>query len=233
MTIKKLRRQISSRNRRVRRENLKFSLMSASEKRVRIAQDVIKYLDSKKLLARTGSWIQMSNKDGDSKYGLVDEEVSDRKQLKNLLPEIEACTACALGGLFYSTVMCANELTVGEVRRKIARHEGKDSDGVKRINIGYYSIMTSYLKKFFSVEQLELVEAAFEKGSGAVRPGYFGSVYKSDPAERLAASRMFRVKESWGWGSDQTTSEERLRVIMKNIIDNKGKFVVDIAKADG
>lgn len=228
--------EINKYNARIRRENAAFRRMSPAMKRVTIAQDVVDLIYAKKLVPKSGTWVADAKaRDRDSALSTFrqaslfrgKEELAENAQLKDLLSDVEQCNACAVGAVFYCTVMRANDVTVEDVR------SGRDDS--KHLSIQSFDQMTGYLGKFFAKRQLHLMELAFERGEGGTDEDitFFG----------LVATRMFQkvvlnpeqddLKDSFDeddmeWSSDKTTDEERLLMIMQNVIDNKGTFVPEL-----
>ncbi len=116
------------------------------------------------------------------------------------------CQVCGVGALFVAAVKKADKLKVNqllEVKESIDRLEPEYGDSEDDIVHG--SVVGAdcyrYLKQWFSKPQLNAVEAAFEAGQGAVTEN---------------AARYF--------APDVDDSSERMRLIMENIIVNKGTF---------
>jgi len=66
-----------------------------------------------------------------------------------------------------------------------------------------------YLKKFFSEKQLAMMECAFERGDGAASP--------SDIGDEL-------FDQCQEFANDIEEPKERMRLVMENVILNKGTF---------
>ena len=117
--------------------NLAFSRMSAAEKRVAIAKDVIKWLNTGALVAKPGKYLSVTK--------------SDNSGLKE-------CKACALGAVFACAIdrspsvktTAAEWFNPGEVQGD--EHYYGNAHG-----------MRTALKPYFTEEQLITIENAFEK----------------------------------------------------------------------
>ena len=113
--------------------------LSAEEKRVAIARDVIASLNKHRYNARQGTY--------------VDEETFNDYPLNTSVQKIlevnnpPECTVCALGGCFLSLIKFNNNVTVEEIL---------DMDFTSA------GVMRKQLGEFFSEEQLGLIETAFE-----------------------------------------------------------------------
>lgn len=200
--IEKIKDKLAKDNRSVKRRNELFAQLSPAEKRVQIARDVIAQLASKKLIATSGVWL--TGIDGDDLFDKKD--VERNPELQEILAKQESCEGCALGGMFMCAVERHDKLKLADLEVvKDYRQEVKDNDGDGELNSGEASEddATKYLKKFFSEAQLNDIEAAFERGGGAKR-GSEGAQFFAEEVD---------------------DDGERMRLIMENIIVNKGKFV--------
>ncbi len=113
-----------------------------------------------------------------------------------LLMEQPTCNVCALGGLFLSTIRLNNKCPVRELLESECDLGGRISEG------------DSTLNKIFSIKQLQLIEATFEVNGGAYR---------------ASQSKYDRVGDFYTKYPDV---KDRLVAIMKNIIKNKGTFIL-------
>lgn len=182
---KKLRRRLRDRERR-------FQCASPEKKRVHIAQDVLAQLDTGTLKT---SWMFANIPK------LKDEEPG--RDLREVILSRPRCSACAVGALFLGAVRQHNQITVGQVRGSVFREDA------------LYTAILTYLEKFFSPQQIRLIEFTFEEGRGHFRELVSESGLWDIDLERRARSfarrRRGRLK--------------RLRAIMENIIENRGTFV--------
>ncbi len=111
------------------------------------------------------------------------------------------CGVCALGGLFVASVERANALVVKEVG-----YDYGDGTGVFNPNL---TSISNYLTRFFDQDQINDIELAFEKGKGGVTDTTLAKYYEPDV----------------------TDPEDRMRLIMNNIIDNGGTFIHGVTQA--
>lgn len=180
--------------------NARFKAMSKSQKRVAIAKDVLEHLDAEKITARSLIYVEpIITKEVAEKFG---GRSLKRLQVSSVYKEVEKCEVCALGAMFFCAVKVANHLTVDKLF---------DSG-----TWGYYPRFRAlnrdvfwYMKKFFSEEQLTLIEYAFEN--------FYGGSKAYATNEEDLASLMYIGRPP----------SERMRAIMQNIIKNKGTFVVE------
>lgn len=183
-----LKKSVAKENRRIARSNKEFEKMSPSEKRVQIARDVLAQLAAKRLIATPGTWLA-----GRGESDLFTHEESDNDQeLQKVLAKTKQCTGCALGGMFMCAVERADKLKIQDLSSEALSTRQMQTDDV-----------FDYMKKFFSREQLEQIESAFEQGEG------FAQTYDASD-----------------WLEDVEEPSERMRLIMENIVANKGKFVL-------
>ena len=109
------------------------------------------------------------------------------------------CEVCGIGSLFVSAVEFANKLDVDEAKK--TSESGYLDDKIVCFN---------YLHRWFSESQLEAIETAFEMGEGATYSAdgmnFWNNIYEDD------------------LGGIYENPELRMRLIMENIIRNKGFF---------
>ncbi len=198
--LKAVNKSVNQHNARVRRENDKFNRLTRAEKRVAIARDVLAQMGTGRFVAEAGYWLTLP----DAFYLIeaTDAQKEKNTELQSILKKREQCQGCALGGMFMCAVERANKLKVRDLSTfEEATKEDMDEDPWYLDNLQVEGEDTlDYLKRFFSEEQLTLIESAFEQGDGA-----YGKAGADFCANVLEAS-------------------DRMRVIMQNIIVNKGKF---------
>ncbi len=128
----------------------------------------------------------------------IDDKVdarNDKKELRDLFKGMKSCDVCALGAAFVCVVKRIDQIKVGDLAAR-----PKDPDDTYR-TVNNPKKMRSYLDRYFSAQQLRDIENAFE--------GFY---------ERGSSDAVSR------FNSGIHTSDERLRRVMQNIIDNKGTF---------
>jgi hypothetical protein len=181
----------------IKKKNEAFLKLSPAQKRVEIAKDVIKQLNSKKLIAAHMVYVrtEIDNIEG----------ITPETQLKKIFDKSEYCRVCGIGSLFVCTVKRANAIVCSDVMGCTCKSCISDMSDVDQETI------TSYLKKYFSVKQLQYIEIAFESRDDVV----------------LSAKDVVNYKEArsfFAYESNQFSADYRMRTIMQNIIDNKGTF---------
>lgn len=198
-----------------------FKAASPAQKRVLIAKDVIAQIKAKKLKPAHGTFVTFDKVAGlnmtptdpyseptreDVSYHLGADKDARELYLEN---KIQRCSCCALGSLFVSCTLYNDNTTADEFT--FAGEEISDwlTSG------GKAERMSNGLDKFFSIQQLQLIEQTFETDNGVVQ--------SHDEDEFGKAYPKFS-KASEAFCNKYTTAESRLIAIMKNIVANDGTF---------
>lgn len=175
--------------------------LSAADKRVLLAQDVLHLLAEKKISVEQGIYCTFP----DSVPKQMMEEGSDVKEVISSFRK--PCQVCGVGSLFVAKVLRDDKLPINKnqlcygivvISKKGVLPEGQSFMG---------SPVFEYLNKNFSQRQLRLIEYAFEGENKS--PFNF---WKEE--DRIT---KFRSKSKG--------TKNKLISIMKNIITNKGEFV--------
>lgn len=167
-------------------KNEAFAKLTAKEQRVAIAKDVLVHIATRKIVAKQGTYFEIKHR-----------SFSADMQACEVVAAAPSCTVCALGAVFVAAIDNANEATMDDM---------DPDDFGNRIEIGH-APLKRYLSRFFSVDQLHLIEAAFESSD-------IHDFFEYDAVQ--PATNMF---------NDFVSSEERMQIIMRNIIDNDGTFI--------
>jgi len=163
-----------------------FNKLSKAAQRVAIAQDAIRQIKANKYYISTGRWVDVAVEASDAvESGMPD---IDQQALLYGLPAVPrkiTCTCCAGGAAFLSSIRLADKAVIqgGAVE---TLEEAADQ-----------------LKRYFSQDQIDLIEEAFEKGGGYCH---------TDKGDGVA------------FGLDYKDATERALAIFKNIVKNKGEF---------
>lgn len=155
-----------------------------AEMRVAIMKDVLKSLPKRDVVR--GSYMRSDYKP--TKH--FDKALKGQKELAGMMEK--ECSMCALGNIFVSRVRVTNEITLNDVMCEDSDIMG-EKNGMARL--AYTGQASRSLRKYFTFNQLELIEAAFE--------GFMG-----------CADYHLNFK----------TPKDTLRAIAKNIIRNNGTF---------
>lgn len=195
------------------RRNAAFARMSAANKRVIVAKDVLEQLRSKKIKATNGTYFEPTQKLRENERMKI-----LGKDLSDALPMIPSCNVCAIGSLFKCVVERADKVKVVDASNATGAADEVEfgHDGVVFTNSRAY--LTSM--GIFTDEQLALMENAFE--SQPITGKDNGS----------AGVHAFPFREDFGYFStrERGSSKDRLRLIMENVVRNKGTYVPDDPK---
>jgi hypothetical protein len=203
--------------REIARRNKIFSAATAAEKRVLVAKDVIAQIKLKRIEAVSGAWVNPTRYaafDPDGPNVTNDGNVANRSAQKDLLSGATGtCSCCALGAMFVSCTLFNNQTTALDLHQ-IQWSLGDMIEADEKLSNG--------LNKFFSAQQLRLIEQAFEGGHGQFTEDVDAGDEESDnPADRAAVKLSQRLLS---WEDKYRNDEDRLIAIMKNIIKNNGTF---------
>lgn len=178
-----------------------FKSLTKPQKRVALAQDVIAQIKAKKFLPKNKTYTK-----------IVSPIKSYNEQIQSNFGDIQ-CECCALGGIFLSDIKFNNSCTFNE------------------LDATYFDAREDMrLKEYFSIEQLILIEAAFECWDFDNLVDDFWGEYQftSGFADGLLFKDFKLTKEKINktaeFGNQYTDSYKRLIAIMENIIANNGTF---------
>lgn len=183
-----LAKSVKTHNRKVAADNAAFEKLKPAEKRVAIARDVLKHVASRKIIPTHGIWVDTVG----SAYLAGSKEIEKDPEVQALFTSMKSCNACALGGMFMCAVEKADKLKSSDLQ---SVKDGRDVADIEQEDV------FAYMKKFFSVDQLVKIEAAFEQNGGACND--------------IAA---------YDFAPDVEDAPERMRLVMENIIANNGTF---------
>lgn len=175
-----------------------FETLTAEEKRVTLAQDVLESIRARRLLAYTSCWMQLPSTEGGYSQYLKDEEILGKLDPQTDLQEIvntRVCKVCALGAIFAETVRTRDKFKIADITDTVL----------------LYPDIQKYLSDLFDNEQLMYIEFAYEGGSGQFKDR---NIEDESLKERL-----------YTYYNQYENDEDRMIVIMENIITNKGTFV--------
>lgn len=176
-----------------------FKKLTAAEKRVRIAKDVIDALNTKRITANRGGYILPSKGEGD-----LFENAALDTQVRDAFSTVKHCEVCALGGIFVAAVERFDRIKIKNLNyMPIMRG---NTNTVSDLNLHHFE---NYLYKFFSRKQLAMIEMAFEDLHTLVDVPAI-----SDEEEDAIFKFSYRFK----------TAKNLMIAIMENIIKNKGTF---------
>ena len=192
-------------NKLTQKRNAKFKAATKAERAVMVAKDALRMLDKGKTVASPGDWVKLPDEIFEIEGGsqALKEEDYNSPQICDLSDESEFtdCKVCALGSLMLSEIRHTNKLTLEDLGDSIYGLGDEIS----------YNDFGHRLDKVFSYSQQKLMEYAFEGGTGLF--------------EECDIPKCKVVKLE-GFYQKYPDDEDRLRAILKNVIKNKGVFVV-------
>lgn len=176
----------------------RFDAANAAQKRVMIARDVLELLET------AAAFRKGVTRGIYVELKVAPEDAKDPKQIQYALyqPETyQGCGVCALGACFVSAVRLGNKYTPSE-----------EEFVCDRFAPDYGGQFWDHLEKYFAKEQMALIEAAFELGMANYED------WASEEALEAAAT----------FADEDEPAHVVLERIMKNIIKNRGTFVIDM-----
>jgi hypothetical protein len=176
-------------------ELFKLGDFPPEKQRVIVAEDVLAAIRAKHLTPTNGQW---------APDGIPDLAEDNNIQMSEILPLME-CEACALGSIFVCAVERFNK--------------------VKTIYDPALHDMLPMLKKIFSLDQLMLIELAFEQGGGHYTEYDFGALPEYRDESQIPKRMALQGREAVVFGHRFDDPTKRLQAIMRNIIQNEGTFV--------
>lgn len=179
-----------------------FSSLTPAGQRVRIARDVLKRLDEGTVSSLGGYFRLMVLR------GAVDRDAPFRPQLKRLVGESGACSACAIGALFVSSIMLQNHSSARELGLK---DQSQGWTGEQMLTASRCAIARRLRESgSFSAMQLQLIETAFEG-------------FNITDSPRLDDDQHARVRKFYS--KHAASPDRRMAAIMRNIVENRGEFI--------
>lgn len=196
----------------IKKRNEAFARMSPEQKRVTVAKDVIAALNAKQLVAKNSVYLALRFKQAVVKDWNNWDKFTESDAQVALLEQKVSCEVCAIGSVFVCAVERMDKLTVDQFR----------GSGRRSIR--------EYLGDLFSLEQLDLMEIAFEcttEHAQTVR--YRGDEDEGKGISNGAQSELDAAvgfgEMFWDYGGvDGYNADACMRAIMANIIANKGEF---------
>jgi hypothetical protein len=178
--------------------------MTGPQKRVAIAKDTIKWLGTKAIKMKPGTYFQLPRKAIKVQNGKLDD----------VLATVEKpCQVCALGSLFYSMVRRFDKVPVSICNTMW------EVDDIYAEGVGHADIYIE-LSKYFPRHQLSLIESAFEKRDMVEVGDYDGIEVEVGMAGLALEDTIDRAIDF----ARKKNATDRLRAIMNNIIENNGAF---------
>ena len=185
-------------------EHKEFNQYPEWIQRVHVAKDVIEQLNNSVYKASKGNYISKVNLNTASFYHTDSETTAVPDiDVKTTIDKLKSCNVCAMGACILSITKFKNKLKW----RTLLAHK----------NFTEYSPVIEMLQSLFSPYQLALIEAAFE---GRYNDSFTDRVAKTLGVRRLSDEDELKCRKF----NYLNTDFDNLRLIMQNIIDNKGTF---------
>ncbi len=190
---------LEKRNKQVEENNKIFNKMSKTNQRIQIALDVLEQIKAKRIKASKGEYFKINSTKNVPEQFKTTNRFSFHPEingdLKKIVSNVETCNVCAIGSVFLCVVERKNNFEVQH--KSIYRNE---------FELNLHEIK-KYIEKFFTNEQLAKIEAAFEKEFVS----YVNILKIENPKDYEKFCKKYK-------------SEQRLTLIMENLVVNNGKF---------
>lgn len=193
-----------------------FSRLSKADQRRAICRDALAQLRAKRYVAETGSFIKLMTPD----------TVTSKTSLRRLLAR-RVCNTCALGSILASQVRVNGDCKLGQQQFNQYDTIYQISPVRPVVPAGKHMLFSAFIKRYFSVAQLQLIEIAFERGRGAFKVArYYSTAFEStlyDETKRLSdlAITSDQAEAATVFGRLYSDPTDRLRAILKQIIRSK------------
>jgi len=201
MKTEKIIKAIKKETKAITKSNAVFNKMTPAQKRVAIAKDVLSQIRSKKITPKHLEYYQ--NKAAErKKLCSAIKSAEPNSELRDVLKKVPSCNVCARGAIFVSAIKLFNNFAVKKLGN-VDEDFPIDTDSI--FSIG---------GRYFSKKQALLIEVAFE-----------GRIDVLDYDERDALSND-QYDAAVDFYKSFKNAKDRMVGIMKNIIKNKGEFVI-------
>lgn len=176
-----------------------FSRLTAAQKRVAIAKDILKQIAADLYYIEQGTWLNIDGvdtpEDTSTQSQIVQAALLGGKRTVVIESKPASCTCCAVGAACASAIRLFNQDSLS----------GNLEDGFE---LPGYDEGSAILSKYFPLAQVDLMEAAFEQRTDS---------HHADASD----AALQRAVE---FGDEYDNDTERLKAICKNIIKNQGDF---------
>lgn len=201
----------------IKRRNAAFEKLSPAQKRVVVAKDVLAALNARQLIARSNVYLTIDRfapeLQASPNYWELDAQSA-------LLKGQVSCNVCAIGSIFVCAVERQDKITLNDFA-------GSKKNG-----------MSEYLGDMFSAEQLDLMEAAFERTDEYVKSKRYRPLDDYEYPRCRSNEEQAELEEAIAFGDayyyEDAVNEDDdvgafdadgcMRAIMENIIANDGEF---------
>lgn len=190
-------------------KNKLFASMNANQRRVAIAKDVLERIDHRAYKPTSCVYVEAEKLINEKK---LNKDFINQDLSSVLLEKPVRCEVCARGAFFLSSIYKFNKIKIKELDLPVDFGPGGDLDVPEvydNIQLSHTDI-EDHERRFFSREQSELIEEMFE----------------IDQHELESSLTYTQVRAAKAYGEEYRTERQRLIAICKNIIRNKGQFVI-------
>jgi hypothetical protein len=182
-----------------------WSKMTRAEKRVEIAKDALAHYKSKLFKPTKCTYLSVED---------IDDEINENQQLNTfILKEKKTCNTCLKGAVLCSHILKTNHLSIQEFNKI----ENENDFIYKR------------LKGIFSVNQLDLMEVAFE-GRVVMEENTTLATYNEDYDEDDWDEEQYILTElaekAIKFSKKYENTDDRYVAILRNLIKNGGEFIL-------
>jgi len=202
MKTAKILKKVKKAAKQVKESNAAFKKMTADEKRVAIAKDVLAQIRQDKIVCAEGTYFDAPNKRHSDLCNSIRTSEPDT-ELRDVLKNFPSCQVCARGAIFLSALKVFNNFAVQDIPHWKTRSVAPiDTESVFKVG-----------RRFFTTRQIAAIELAFEGDSDYL------SAHEQDflsDKEKEACELFYNSRQG---------AENRMVDIMKNIVKNKGKFI--------
>lgn len=189
-----------------------YKKMTAAQKRVTIAKDVVAALNSKIYIANHSQYIKQMQLDGEvMELGWMGAHRLD--DIQQALPKIKECEVCAMGACIMSITKYENRLTFDDI--------GKTTDSMS-------STTAEVVQEVFSANQLAMIEIMFEGYYSGVEHPITNKICNGDNYGRDKLGAEVSGEDAqmcMRFHSKYDNDDKRMRAIMQHIVDNAGDIV--------
>lgn len=200
-------------------EPKQFNSLSIADRRMEVANDVIRLLETQRLTAENNVFLSFDK----GVWDMHDHGGDHWAVIPYLLETAGNCECCALGACVLSLSRFS-----GAFAPPLREITDPDNLVVRRRADSEWSI--SLVSNLFGMHMTQMIEVAFELGNG-----YWLDCKDSDQDMEEHEIACVLSKEEFelakSYGSQFQDSSMRMKAIMKNILANKGEFKPELAPA--
>lgn len=194
-----------------------FDALSPAEKRVAIARDVLKGVQTRRLTPVTDSYSELNIGDPDRAAQLIASDAS----LRDVLPTLQSCKVCAIGAAGMAVIGRVNQFGMHHFEQKLLR-AGDELYKTNRAEVDDDALRET-LVRYFTPLQIAMMECAYMKSTSFAnyQPGVAFRTYVLN--DTVCDNKAIHAAVAFGYQFD--ADDERLSAIWQNVIDNNGEFV--------